>query len=345
MRWLEEKIFPFEARLTGEHIYWGTKLAILEMVKSGTTCFADMYFFMDRVAEAVKESGMRALLARGMTGTIPENQASLDESRALFEQYHGSAEGRIRIWLGPHAPYTCSPDFLRQCAALAGELNTGIHIHIAETRGEYDDIMRQHHKTPIAYLASLGLLEQPLLAAHGVYIDEADMELLRGRRVSIAHNPESNMKLASGVAPVTRLLQAGINVSLGTDGASSNNDLSMLTEMRSASLLQKVHLADSTVLPAEQTLALATVNGAQALGWEEAIGRLAPGYQADLVLVRTDSVNMTPMHQAVSNLVYSASDQDVDTVMVAGKIILKNRVFLNFSEQETIDQVKKMLLF
>jgi 5-methylthioadenosine/S-adenosylhomocysteine deaminase len=343
MQWLQEKIVPFEARLTGEHVYWGSKLAMIEMVKSGTTCFADMYFFMDRVAEAVEESGMRAVLAQGMTGSLPENAASLEESREFFARWQNGAGGRIKVWVGPHAPYTCTAEFLRRSAELARELDTGVHIHVAETRGEYDGILHQHGKTPVAYLESLDLLEQPVLAAHGVYLDDADIQILRSHPVSVAHNPESNMKLASGVAPLTRYFQAGVNVSLGTDGASSNNDLSMLTEMRTASLLQKVSLLDPTVLPAEQALALATVNGAKTLCWGETIGRLAPGYQADMAMIRLDSARMTPVHQAVSNLVYSASEQDVDTVMVAGKLLLRNREFLSYSERETIAQVNRLL--
>jgi 5-methylthioadenosine/S-adenosylhomocysteine deaminase len=343
MRWLQEKIFPFEEQLTGEHVYWGSKLAIIEMVKSGTTCFSDMYFFMDQVAEAVKEAGIRAVLARGMTGGLPGSAASLAESRELFQNYQDGAGGRIKIWVAPHAPYTCTPEFLRASARLAQELNTGIHIHVAETRGEYESVLQEHGQTPVAYLNSLGMFEQPVLAAHGVHLDEADIEILRAGGVSVAHNPESNMKLASGVAPVTKLLAAGVNVSLGTDGASSNNDLSLLTEMRSASFLQKVSLLDSTVLPAEQTLALATTGGARALQLEDKIGRLAPGYQADLILLRLDSANMTPLHQALSNLVYAATDADVDTVMVAGKLLLQNRVFLGFSEAETVGAVRGLL--
>ena len=341
MEWLHEKIFPFEEKLTAEHIYWGTKLAIIEMVKSGTTCFADMYFFMDRVAEAVLESGMRAVLARGLSSFSPPD--ALDECRALYRDYQQAGDGRIKIWVSPHAPYTCTPEFLQKCIALAKELNTGIHIHVSETLAEQHEIKDKYGKTPTAHLESLGLFEVPVLAAHGVHLNAEDIQVFRKYNASVAHNPESNMKLASGVAPVTSMLEAGVNVSLGTDGASSNNDLSLLLEMRMAAFLQKLHNMDATALPAHTALEMATVNGAKALGWEQEIGKLAAGYQADLVMVKATSANMTPLFNPMSNLAYSASNEDVESVMVAGRCLLQNRNILPYSEQETIDEIRRLI--
>ncbi len=340
MEWLEKKIWPMEAKLTAEDVYWGTMLAIVEMIRSGTTCFADMYFFMDQAAQAVAKTGIRALLARGLIGVGPDKDKALAESRELFQQWNNSAQGRIQFNLGPHAPYTCPPDYLRQVADLAGELGTGIHIHLAETAAEVADSLRIYGLTPVAHMESLGLFKHHVIAAHCVHLTDQDIAILARNRVGVAHNPESNMKLASGVAPVPQLLEAGVAVALGTDGASSNNNLDMMQEMRSCALLHKVTSMDPTVLPAYQALEMATINGARALRMEDKIGTLESGKKADLILVRMDGAHCIPRYDLIANLVYSAHASDVDTVIIDGQIIMHNRIIRVFDEEEVLAKAK-----
>ncbi|MBC7324007.1 MAG: amidohydrolase, partial [Moorella sp. (in: Bacteria)] len=261
MQWLEEKIWPLEAGLQKEDIYWGTLLACAEMIRSGTTTFADMYFHMGQAARAVEEAGLRASLSRGMIGTAPGVGAGelppLEYSVEFARRWHGAAGGRITVMLGPHAPYTCPPDFMRRVIRAAHDFGLGIHIHLAETAGEVEDMKRRYGKTPIQLMDGLGLFELPVLAAHCVHLEEKDIEILASKKVGIAHNPQSNMKLASGIAPVAKLVAAGAVVGLGTDGAASNNNLDMLEEMRTAALLQKVATGNPVALPAFDALAMA----------------------------------------------------------------------------------------
>lgn len=344
MEWLENKIWPLEAKLGADDIYWGTMLAISEMLRSGTICFADMYFFMDAAARAVEKSGIRAVLSRGMVGVGPENEIALSESREMVEKWHGACNGRITCMLGPHAPYTCPPDYLGRVMQLGDELGVGLHIHIAETRVEFEDIKRIYGNTPVAHLDKLGLFERQVLGAHCVHLEQEDIEILAAKQVGVAHNPESNMKLASGIAPVQQMLDAGITVGLGTDGASSNNNLDMLQEMRSASFLQKVHLMDSTAIPAFQALQMATTNGARILGLGNEIGQLRPGYKADMIIMSLKQPNMLPVYDPISNIVYSAQAADVETVIVDGNILMEDRVIKAFDEEEVLAQAREIAL-
>ena len=340
MEWLETKIWPLEAKLTKEDVYWGTMLAIVEMIKSGTTCFADMYFFMDQAAQAVEDSGIRAVLSRGMVGLGPENQQALKESRELVRDWSGKAQGRITFKLGPHAPYTCPPDYLHKVMALAAELNVGLNIHIAETLTEFEDIKRIYGRTPVAHLEHLGLFAYPTVGAHCVHITEEEIQILAQHKVGVVHNPESNMKLASGIAPVPAMLKAGIPVALGTDGASSNNNLDMLQEMRSCALLHKVNSCDPTVIPAYKALEMATVNGGQALGLPE-VGILKPGFKADLILVSLQEAHMIPRYDIIANLVYAGQAADVQTVIINGQIVMENRIIKTFDEENVLTQAKR----
>ncbi|MDR1616220.1 MAG: amidohydrolase [Syntrophomonadaceae bacterium] len=339
--WLQTKIWPLEAKFNAEHIYWGTMLAIAEMIKSGTTTFADMYFFMDEVARAVEETGVRGVLARGLTSGRGSDK-SVEENLALHKKWHGKAQGRISVFLGPHAPYTCSADFLHYLSELAQKEQIGIHIHLAETKKECDDIMKQHGKTPIALAEEAGLFKNKVIAAHCVYVTEEDIKTLKKYGVGVAHNPESNMKLSSGVAPVPAMLEAGIKVGLGTDGASSNNNLDMLQETRSAALLHKVSTMKPTSLPAYQALEMATANGAAVIGQEKEIGRLVPGYKADLIILDLDVPHMTPCYDIYANIVYSAQASDVLTVMVNGGILMENRVIKTFDEKKLLAHFRKI---
>ncbi|MCE5286117.1 MAG: amidohydrolase, partial [Pelosinus sp.] len=265
MDWLRHKIWPAEANLTGEDVTCGTLLAIAEMLKSGTTTFADMYFFMPEVADAVAQSGIRAVLARGMTGITPTAEQALTESEAFFKDYHNTAEGRITVMIAPHAPYTCPPPYLKRVVNLAAKLGAEIHIHLSETQGEVLECQKQYGKSPIALMDELGVFDLGTLAAHCVHVSPEDIAIMKAKKVRVAHNPGSNMKLASGIAPVPEMLAAGICVSLGTDGASSNNNLDMLEELRLAATLHKASTLDPLVIPAKTAYDMATTYGAKAL--------------------------------------------------------------------------------
>lgn len=336
MEWLQNKIWPLEEKLTPEHIYWGTMLAIAEMIKSGTTTFADMYFCMDEAAKAAEMTGIRAVLSRGMVGIGPQADLALKQSEEFVSNWHNRAEGRITVMLGPHAPYTCPPDYLKKVLALAEKTRVGIHIHVAETNTEFRDIKKEYGKTPVEHLESLGLFEHKVLAAHCVHLTENDMEIMARYEVGVAHNPESNMKLASGIAPVPQMLEAGITVALGTDGASSNNNLDMLQEMRTCALLHKVNNMDPTAIPAYTALKMATVNGAKVLGLEDRVGQLKEGMKADFILLNLDGAHMTPRYDLVANVVYAAQAGDVDTVIIDGNIVMENKVIKTFDEKEVI---------
>lgn len=341
MEWLETRIWPLEAKLTGDDVYWGTMLAIVEMIKSGTTAFTDMYFYMDNVARAVSDSGIRGILSRGMVGVGPENEAAVNESRELVTKWHRKADERITFMLGPHAPYTCPPEYLKRVIRLAEELDVSIHIHLAETRGEFDDIQKQYGKTPVELMQDVGLFRRHTVAAHCVHLTDEDIKILKNNNVGVAHNPESNMKLASGIAPVPKMLNEGIPVALGTDGASSNNNLDMLQEMRSCALLHKVNTMNPTVLPAYQALEMATVNGARTLGLDNEIGQLKPGLKADMIVMDLQQPHMIPRYDIIANIVYSAQASDVDTVIINGKIIMEAREIKVFNEKEVLEQAEK----
>lgn len=339
MKWLNEKIWPLEEKLQREDFYWGTMLCCLEMIKSGTTAFADMYFEMDQVARAVEESGMRACLSRGMIGFGPNAQKAVDESVQFVEKWHGGADGRITAMFGPHAPYTCPPDYLKQVAGLASRYGVGIHVHVAETTDELEKISADYGTTPVRHLEALGIFDVPVLAAHCVHLDQADIEILARKKVRVAHCPESNMKLASGISPVAGLISAGAHVALGTDGAASNNNLDMMEEMRSAALLQKVATGDPMVLPSFETLKIATRNGAAALGLED-LGLITTGMKADIILVDLRRPHLCPRHDLAAHLVYAAQSADVDTVIINGEIVMEGRKVLTMDEKEVMAQAQ-----
>lgn len=322
--WLSEKIWPLEDELVDEDIYWLSLLAMAEMIKSGTTTFSDMYMFMEETARAVDEVGMRAALARGLQGPDENSDLRLKENRQLWENWHGAAGARIKVMLGPHAIYTCSTEYLRKCIELAYELDTGIHIHISETEKEVRDCLDEHGKTPVAYLDELGLFGLPTLAAHCVHLEDSDIDILEKRGVSIVHCPYSNLKLASGFMPAAELVGGGMNICLGTDGASSNNNLSIIKEMQLAAVLGKAVARDAAVLPATYILRMATINGARALNWEEEIGSIEVGKKADIVLIDNSGPHYMPQNDATALLAYSSHSSDVDTVIVDGNILMED---------------------
>jgi 5-methylthioadenosine/S-adenosylhomocysteine deaminase len=341
MEWLNTKIWPIEAVMTGPDIYWGTMLSILEMVKSGTTTFVDMYGFMDEVAQAVEESGMRAVLSRGLIGIAPNGETALLEAVDFVKNWQGKASGRITTMFGPHAPYTCPPDYLKKVMHYSDQLGVGMHIHLSETLTEVADIEKAYGKRPVELMDDIGLFDRHVLGAHLVHVNEQEIEILAKKKVGVAHNPQSNMKLASGIAPVTEMLKRGIPVALGTDGASSNNNLDMVEEMRSASFLQKVATMDPTSVPAYQALEMATRNGAIALRMENEIGQIAVGKKADLIIVDFQKPHLYPRHDAAAHLVYAAQASDVKTVIIDGKVIMENRQVLTMDEERILYEAEK----
>lgn len=334
--WLNDYIWPAEAKMDKECIRAGVGLGLLEMIASGTTCFADMYDHMDVVARVVSESGMRANLCRGMIGMNDPEDRSIAENDDLFSKWHKNAEDRIRIWYGPHAPNTCPAAYLERVLERATDKNTGIHIHLAETKDEYRYIKERFGKSPCAFLNDLGIFERPTLAAHTVWIDESDREILLENKVSVAHNPVSNMKLASGISPVLAMRHDGINVALGTDGASSNNNLSMWKELQTAALIHKLEAFNPNAIRERDILKMATINGAKALHWETEIGSLDIGKKADMIFVNIDKPWYAPWHDHLENLVYSAHADDVEMTMVNGKFLYKNKEFLTLDAERII---------
>lgn len=340
--WLETKIWPREDHLKPEDVYWGTMLSALEMIKSGTTTFADMYFFMEQTAQAVKESGLRASLSRGMVGIGDSAELAFQESEELVKNWQGKADGRITCLLGPHAPNTCTPDYLQRVMALADSLGVGLHIHLAETVAEVEFTTKEYGYSPIKLMDSLGLFDgRHVLAAHCVHLNEEEIDILINKKVGIAHNPESNMKLASGIAPIPKLLSAGAIVGLGTDGASSNNNLDMLEEMRTCALLHKVATGDPTAVPAYQALEMATTNGAKALGLDK-LGSLQPGYKADLIMLDLHKPHLTPLYDPIANLVYAAQASDVKTVIIDGNLVMKDYQVLSMDEERVIFEAGRL---
>jgi len=338
--WLEGAIWPAERHLKPQEVYWATLLGCAELLHSGVTAFADMYFYMDEVARAVEVSGLRAQLAYGMIAPDPEKEGpELERGLELVKRWHGAAEGRIQVALAPHAPYTCGAGLWERAVELAQEHKVMIHTHLAETEKEVADSLERHGRSPVEYLEDLGVFSIPVLAAHCVHLSERDIEILAEHDVRVVHNPTSNMKLGSGVAPVQKLLAAGVNVALGTDGAASNNDLDMWEEMRLAALLAK-QSGEPTALPAPQALRLATTDGARALGLPE--GEIREGAPADLIILNLERAHLIPQYNLVSNLVYAAHAADVETVIVAGEILMEEGRIMKFDEEEAKAKVREI---
>ncbi|HJH30843.1 MAG TPA: N-ethylammeline chlorohydrolase [Methanosarcinaceae archaeon] len=338
--WLENHIWPAEAQLTGNDLYIGTKLACLEMIRSGTTAFVDMYIHMDSVARAVEESGMRAALSYGMIdlGDHERGMSELKEGRRFVREWNGRADGRITTMYGPHAPHTCSRDLLGLVKEYAIDDNVKIHIHILETEAELNEMKKMFGMCSVNMLDELGFLDNDVIAAHCIWLSDGDMDILNKCGVNVSHNPVSNMKLASGISPVPKMLARGVNVSLGTDGCASNNNLDMFGEMKTAALLHKVDTSDPTTLPARQVLEMATVNGARAMGTNS--GMLKLGCMADVIIVDMDRPHLTPVYNVASHLVYSASGGDVRTTIVDGKVLMDDYRVLVMDEQKVMDEAR-----
>lgn len=338
--WLNDYIWPKEAKLTDELVYIGSKLAMAEMIKTGTTMFNDMYFRMEQTAKAVDESGIRAFLGYGMIDLFDEEKrkSELKVSRDLINKCHNTANGRIQVAVAPHAPYTCSEELISESKKLANKHDLKLHIHVSETQQEVNDLQKERNQTPFEYLDSIGILDENTIAAHGVWTTKNEMNLLNEKQVTISHNPSSNMKLASGIAPVNEYIKNNVNVTIGTDGVSSNNNLDMFSEMKLAALLQKVDTLNPKVLPAKTTFDMATKNGAKALGVNT--GQIQEDKLADIILVDTNVPHMSPVRNPLSNIIYSSLGNDVDTVICDGKILLENKKLLTINEEEIIQEAK-----
>ena len=340
MDWLQKDIWPIEAKMTRKDIYWGAALAAIEMIRGGTTAFADMYGpCMEEVAKIVDESGLRGSLSQGLI-SFADGDKKLASNVELYKNFHGAADGRIQIMLGPHAIYTCPPDYLKKVAAEASKLGAEIHIHMNETQTEIEDSIKTYGKRPFEIVNETGLFENGTLAAHCVHLSDSEIEIIKSRKIRVAHNPGSNLKLASGISPIKKLLDAGITVSLGTDGASSNNNLDMLEEIRLAALLAKVESMNPLAVPANQALQMATEYGAAALGLQN-VGKLEVGYKADIVLWDMSGAEWQPTYNPASLLVYSANSSSADTVIVDGKILMQNRELKTLDEEKICAEFKK----
>ena len=338
--WLQKDIWPIEDKMTGEDLYFGAAAAAVEMIKSGTTAFADMYGpYMDRVAEVVEESGLRGVLSRGIIGLF-DGDEKLATNVELYKNWHGKADGRITVMFGPHAIYTCPPDFLKKVAETAAKFNAEIHIHMNETIQEIEDCLKNYGKRPFEVVAETGLFDNGTLAAHCVWIDEKELEIIKDKKIRVVHNLGSNMKLASGFAPIEKFLKNGIVVALGTDGASSNNNLDMLEEIHLSALIEKCLACDPLLIPAAEALKMGTEYGAQAVGLKD-VGKLEEGYKADIVLFDMSGIAWQPCYNPVSLLVYSANSSSVDTVIVNGKILMEKRELKTLDEEKIIFELNK----
>ena len=321
MAWLNDHIWPFEARQTKEDIALGMTLGMAEMLLGGVTSFVDMYFEEDHCVEVVDRMGMRAVLGCSYF------DATIDEVLQSAERAVKAAEGkeRIRISIAPHAPYTVSEENLQRGKRFAEEHGLDYMVHAAETQDELNYVADKYATTPVRLLDRLGVLDQRTILAHCVWVDQEEMALMRERGVTVSHNAQSNMKISSGVAPIAEMLREGVCVTLATDGSSSNNDLDMWEEMRSAALLQKVTTMDPLKLPAYEVLKMATVNGARAMGHEGELGVIREGALADLILIDLEKPHLQPIHDPVADLVYCGKASDVDTVIVDGRVVVENR--------------------
>ena len=324
--WLNQKIWPLEAHLSGEDVYWGTRLACLEMIRSGTTAFNDMYFFMEDAARAVDESGIRAVLCHGFIdlGLQEKRETECRATEKLVSHIRAMNNTRIRAAVGPHAIYTVSPEGLDWCAEYARQEKIGIHIHLSETEKEVTDCLTQYGKRPAQHLDDHRILAPGTVLAHGCWLDEAECSLIGKRKASVSHNPASNMKLATNRAmPYPWLKRESVQVSLGTDGCASNNNLDMFEAAKTAALLQKFYWNDPTVLPAGEAQALAGTCGARALGLGP--GTLKPGSPADIILVARSVPCNIPLHTPDSNLTYACTGSSVMTTICHGRVLMHER--------------------
>ena len=345
MDWLQKYIFPAEAKTVHPaFVRAGTRLAALEMIRSGTTTYADMYYFEEEIGRVTKAAGLRGVLGQTIIKFPVPDARTPEEGLSRTERFIREfvADDLIVPAVAPHAMYTLEAETLKGARALANRHHVPVILHLAETQDEVKIAAEQHKATPVGYLESLGFFGPRTLAAHTVHLTSRDIDILKQRGVGVSHNPESNMKLASGTAPVPALRRAGVPVGLGTDGAASNNDLDMFEAMRQAALLHKLQSGDPRTLPAADVLAMATREGAAALGMEKTIGSLEPGKRADLIVVSMSAARQTPMYDPLSHLVYTTRGDDVRTTIVNGKILMREGKVLTLNEPAVLAEARKL---
>ena len=344
MDWLFGTIDPIEQQMTDEDTYWGANLAIIEMMKSGTTCFNDMQMNIHQTTRAVKESGMRAVICRGLVGS-GNDEAGQSRLRQAYEERDAAADcDRLTFRLGPHAPYTCDDAFLKIVAEEAKREKMGIHIHLSESESEISQIQEKYGCTPIALAEKCGIFDVPAIAAHCVQVTDEDIAILKRKNVSVVTNPASNMKLGNGFAPIAKMLEQGVNVCLGTDGAASNNCLNMFHELSLLTLIHKGTGRTPQCVSAKEGFRIATINGAKALGLEKEIGSIEVGKKADLAILDLNTPSLTPRNNLLAGLSYSANGSEVDTVIINGQITMEGRKILTMDERKIFGKVQDIIV-
>lgn len=342
--WLFKKIFPFEDQLDSNAVYWGTMMAMAESLRYGIVSTSDMYYFCEDMAEAVAESGAKANISRSITnpmGSPVSELASFEEMKRFYEGFHNTASGRIKVDMSLHAEYTSNPETAKALADYARSLDdTIMHIHVSETRSEHEECIQRHGLTPAAYLEKMGLFDVPAIAAHCVYSDDNDLDIFKAKGVTVATNPVSNMKLASGICDVQKIMDKGINLAIGTDSVASNNSLDFMEEMKVMTIGCKVHTGDPKAVTPTDALRAATVGGAKAQGRTDS-GVLKEGMKADLIVIDISQANMHPVHNLINNLVYSCSGKDVVMTMVDGKVLYDNGEYTTIDLEKTIYETSK----
>ncbi len=341
-KWLNEIIFPIEAKLAGNEVYIGTLLAIIESVKSGVTTVADFYFHMEDVAKAVKETGIRANLGFGLASKFDMDTLKLKIAENFIEKYNNTENGRILASFAPHAPYTCTLKFMKAISERAQKMNVIVHTHLHETEKEITDFKRKYGKTPIQKLEELGFFKAKVNAAHCVYMEDTDYKILKENNSGVALNPQSNLKLGSGIPNIPKMIEYNLNLGIGTDGASSNNNLALIEDMRLTSFLAKGVSKNPELLPAKKLVEMSTITGAKNIGFEN-VGVIKEGYKADIILIDKNAPNLTPFADPYSMVAYSMEPGNVDTVIIDGKIVMENREILTIDEEEVKKEATKLV--
>ncbi|NLI41663.1 MAG: amidohydrolase [Caldisericales bacterium] len=339
--WFNDYIWPMESNLTEEDVYWGAQLGIAEMIENGVTCVADHYFYVDRIAEVVQQSGIRANLTWAVFGH--EGEAKVDETIDFINRWQGKADGRITTYLGPHAPYTTSPEFLQMCAEKAKKINTGIHIHVSETAPQVELSLEQYGITPVKQLQETGIFEVPTILGHCLYPREGDFEILAAANTGIAQAPKTYMKHGMGMAPIEKYLEYGIPIGMATDGPASNNTLDIMEQMRLMALFTKLMTSDPTRMKMEQVLDIAFRSSAKVMHLDGQIGEIKAGCLADIALLRQDGLYASPKANPMAALIYCMRASDVDTVLCNGKVLMQGRKLLTMDKETIRKEVQSRL--
>ena len=339
--WFNDYIWPMESNLTEEDVYWGALLGMAEMIENGITSVADHYFYMDEVAKAIQETGMRANLAWAVFGH--EGETKLDETLEFVDRWQGGADGRITTWLGPHSPYTCSPDFLKLTAQKALKNNIGIHIHVSETQAQVDLSLKEFGKTPVQVCRDASVMDVPTIFAHCRAPQEGDYDLMAAAGTGVPQAPKTYLKHGETIAPIDKYLEKGIPIGLATDGAVSNNTMDIIEQMGLLGMLAKLRTGDPTYLPVEQLVNIAFRSSAKVIHLDDQIGKLKVGMKADIALLRQDGLHMTPRTNVLAALAYNARGSDVDTVLCNGKVLMKNRKLLTVDKERIRSEVQNRL--